>query len=577
VRPGIGIRWWLSLAFAAIAAMTAVAVSQLSAYRSEDRVRTRAQNMAARNADQAAIELARADERGRLGQAIAEVADEQRMALFVYARDGRLVTAARSRDVSVGSIRFRDEAVRDALAGNRFVMSNDPVRATTVGLRFRFRSGENGALLAFAYHPDLAAALGIVHHEIVVAALWAIVLGGIVGFLVASFMAARLRRVARAAAAIEAGDLETPLRPGFGDEVGGLGATIERMRQRLGESFRRLASERDRLGRLVERLHEGVLSVHADLSVELANAEARRLLGSPRLRAGHRLPDPWPAFRLESFVAALFAPDAGPAEVQVAIDGDRTLQIAGLPPAEGSDTAIVVLADVSERERRERAEREFVANAAHELRTPLTTIVGAVDALQAGAKDDPVHRDRFLGHIERESGRLARLTRALLVLARAQTHQEAPLLVAVPARDLLEDVRDGMTPADGVAVDVECDDAVVLHTERDLVEQALANLAANAVRHTEHGRILLAARTLEGGRVELEVTDTGTGIAPADRERIFERFYRAHDRDPGGFGLGLSIVRQAVVALGGTIDAHSAPGSGTRVRIQLPAAVDEAA
>jgi two-component system sensor histidine kinase VicK len=576
MRPGIGIRWWLSLAFAVIAAMTVIAVSQVFARRSDNAFRQRAETFAAGNAFEASIELARAEERGQLARTIADVADERRLALFVYSPEGRLVTPARSRNVSLDTIRLRHKAVAEALAGHRFVEPNDPVRATTVAFRFRFRSGGNGALLAIAYHPDLEAGLKIVHREIVVAALWAVVLGGVVGFLVASFMAARLRRVARAAAAIEAGDLDTPLRPGFGDEVGDLGATIERMRQRLGESFRRLASERDRLERLVERLHEGVLSVHADLTIELANAEARRLLGAPRLRAGHRLPDPWPAFRLEAFVARLFAADAGPAEAQVAIDGDRTLQVAGLPPAEGSDTAIVVLADVSERERRERAEREFVANAAHELRTPLTTIVGAVDALQAGAKDDPRHRDRFLAHIERESGRLARLTRALLVLARAQTRQEAPLLVAVPARELLEDIREGLTPAAGVSIDVECDGEVLLHTERDLVEQALANLAVNAVRHTAHGRILLAARTLEGGLVELEVTDTGTGIAPADRERIFERFYRANGRDADGFGLGLSIVRQAVVALGGTIDAHSAPGSGTRVRIQLPAAVDEA-
>ena len=572
MRRGIGIRWWLSLAFAAIAAMTAVAVSEVFARRSEDAFRARAQEIAATNASGAAVDLARAVERDRLRAGVGEIADDRDLALFVYTRDGRLATPARSRNVDVTAIRLRREAVATALRGQTFVEANDPIRGTTVALPFRV--GGNGAVLAFAYHPDLAAGLGIVRDEMLTAALWAVVLGGAVGFLVASFLAGRLRRVGRAAAAIEAGDLETPVRPGFGDEVGGLGATIERMRQRLGESFRRIGSERDRLERLVERLHEGVLSVHADLSIELANAEARRLLGSPRLRAGHRLPDPWPAFRLEGFVAGLFEPDAGPAEVQVAIDGDRTLQVAGLPPAEGSDTAIVVLADVSERERRERAEREFVANAAHELRTPLTTIVGAVDALQAGAKDDPDHRDRFLAHIERESGRLARLTRALLVLARAQTRQEAPQLVPVPARELLEEIREGMAPADGVAVDVECEDGIVMRTERDLVEQALANLAANAVRHTAHGRILLAARTLEGGRVELEVTDTGTGIGPADRERIFERFYRANGRDAAGFGLGLSIVRQAVVALGGTIDAHSAPGSGTRVRIQLPAAVE---
>jgi signal transduction histidine kinase/HAMP domain-containing protein len=569
MRRGIRIRWWLSLAFALIAAVTAVAVSQVFALRSEEAFRERAQELAPGNALQAAIELARAEERGRLVAALATIASDHRLALFIYSADGELVSASRSRNTNVNAIHSRREAVDTALAGRRFVRANNRVRATTVALPFRV--GNNGALLAFAYHPDLAAGLGILRREIVIAALWAVLLGGAIGFLVASLIAARLGRIARAAAAIEGGNLETPLRAGFGDEVGVLGATIESMRRRLGESFRSLASERDRIARLVERLAEGVLSVHADLTVELANAEARRLLGTPRLRAGERMPDPYPAFPLEHFVASLFVPDAGPRERQVAID-DRTLAIAGLPPTEGSETAIVVLADVSERERRERAEREFVANAAHELRTPLTTIVGAVEALQAGAKHDPEHRERFIEHIEREAGRLARLTRALLVLARAQTHQEEPRRTAVPARPLLEDVRANMRPADDVAVHLDCGPDVVLCADPDLAEEALANLAANAVRHTSHGRIVLAARTLDDEWAELEVSDTGPGIAAGEHERIFDRFYRTNGRDAEGFGLGLSIVREAVTALGGTVEIQSAPGRGTRARMKIPSA-----
>jgi signal transduction histidine kinase/HAMP domain-containing protein len=398
-----------------------------------------------------------------------------------------------------------------------------------------------------------------------------VLLGGAVGFLIASLIAARLGRIAHAAAAIESGDLTTPLRTGFADEVGRLGAAFERMRRRLQASFGELASERDRVRQLVERLREGVVSVHADLTVDLANAEARRLLGDPRLRAGETLPDPWPAFALDAFVAGLFAPGAEATETLVETGGDRTIAIAGLPPHGGSasETAILVLSDVSERERRERAEREFVANAAHELRTPLMTIVGAVEALQARAGGDP-HQERFVGHIAREAGRLTRLTRALLVLARAQTRQESPRSDPVDARELLEQVRAGTRPSDGVAVEVDCPPDLVLHTDRDLVEQALANLAANAARHTTSGRIVLAARRADGDRIELEVKDTGEGVAPSEQERVFERFYRANERDADGFGLGLSIVRQAVAALGGTIDFRSSPGAGTRVRIGLP-------
>src|SRR5205085_4688448 len=120
-----------------------------------------------------------------------------------------------------------------------------------------------------------------------------------------------------------------------------------------------------------------------------------------------------------------------------------------------ADTVLVVRDDLSEQERRELAEREFVSNAAHELRTPLTTIIGAVEVLQAGAKDDPAERDRFLGHIEREAERLARLARALLTLARAHAGQERPRVEAVTLAGLLLDVAEELRPRAGVALEVE--------------------------------------------------------------------------------------------------------------------------
>src|SRR4029077_17783496 len=95
-------------------------------------------------------------------------------------------------------------------------------------------------------------------------------------------------------------------------------------------------------------------------------------------------------------------------------DEEHALALVGIPAQPESDTVMIVLDDLTEQERRELAEREFVSNAAHELRTPLTTIIGAVEVLQAGAKDNPAERDRFLTHIEREAERLARRARAPL-------------------------------------------------------------------------------------------------------------------------------------------------------------------
>src|SRR5262249_22693219 len=205
---------------------------------------------------------------------------------------------------------------------------------------------------------------------------------------------------------------------------------------------------------------------------------------------------------------------------------------------------------------------------AHELRTPLTTIIGAVEVLQGGAKDDPLARDRFLTHIEREAERLARLARALLTLARAHAGQERPRREAVPIREVLLDVAEEVQPRDGVAVDVECPPDLVASVNRDLLEQALRNLSENAAKHTPAGRIVLRAEP-KGNGVLVEVEDTGTGMSAETQQHVFDRFYRGQDRDAEGFGLGLAIVRQAVRSLDGRLELDSAPGEGTRVRITL--------
>jgi signal transduction histidine kinase len=188
--------------------------------------------------------------------------------------------------------------------------------------------------------------------------------------------------------------------------------------------------------------------------------------------------------------------------------------------------------------------------------------------LQAGAKDDSTERDRFLGHIERESARLARLARALLTLARARAGQEPPRVEPVSLASLLDEVAEDLHPRDGVTVEVDCATELLASVNRDLLEQALRNLGENAAKHTPSGRIVLRARSA-GTAVVVEVEDTGVGMSAETQQHVFDRFYRGQDRDAEGFGLGLAIVRQAIRSLGGRIELDSAPNRGTRVRITL--------
>jgi signal transduction histidine kinase len=321
------------------------------------------------------------------------------------------------------------------------------------------------------------------------------------------------------------------------------------------------------LRRLLARLPIGVASLTRDLSVEYLNPAARVHLEGAAV--GKLLPDPWPEFSLRKFARRLFTATPPPRQLVETAHG-RLLELDGIAGT-GADSALVLLRDVTSRERRRRAEREFVSNAAHELRTPIAAIVSALEVLQGGAKDVPADRDLFLAHLERESERLGRLVAALLLLARIQTGQETPTLQLVEVAPLLDAIGAQLQPGGQVSIRIECPPGVAMLADPDLLRQAVWNLATNAAAHTARGEIVLAGRDL-GRMSEIEVRDTGPGIDKARQPHVFERFVRGHERAGGGFGLGLPIAREIALALGGTVTLDSTVGVGTRARIRVPSA-----
>ncbi len=555
-------RLWLSVAFALVVAATAGLAAKVFLERFENEFRERTSEFAAGYAVAAAIDVVRADEREA---ALDSVVDERAVApLFVFDEDGKLLTSPRSHGVAFSEVPDGGRAVESALEGRRFIETPTD-GGTVVGLPLGGPRAR--AIVVYGRHPDLVTGLGLARENIVEAAVVGLVVGALAGCLVAWLIARRLGRIAIAAGNIEQGSFQAPVEDSFPDEIGALAAAIDRMRNRLEASFRALHGERDQLEQILERLHEAVVTVDKELRVEFANSQARDLFGGSAVEAGARVLQTWHGFALTAFSSELFEPGASVSHARVEAEGS-TFAVVGIPASE-SGTAVLVIADVSEQERRDRAEREFVSNAAHELRTPLQTILGAVEVLNAGAKDHPEERDRFLAHIDREAMRLAKLSRSLLVLARAQTREEKPRVGGLELAPLLTEIAADLHPQDGVEVEVRCPPDLAVVADRDLLEQALSNLAANAATHTPAGRIVIDAASVDAETALVEVKDTGRGIAPDKRDRIFERFYRGNGRAGDGFGLGLPIAREAVRAVGGTLELESRPGVGTTARVTL--------
>jgi signal transduction histidine kinase/CheY-like chemotaxis protein len=221
----------------------------------------------------------------------------------------------------------------------------------------------------------------------------------------------------------------------------------------------------------------------------------------------------------------------------------------------------------ADRESQQRAQRDFVANAAHELRTPLTAVIAAIETLDRGAIHDPAGRDRFFGHIRREAARLSRLCDSLLLLADAQSG--SPLrATTIPLRPMLDDIAGGLHAVPGVTVTVEAPAELTATTNPGLLERILDNLAQNAAKYTTSGQITLHA-SAAGAGVTVAVRDTGQGLGLPAAEAI-ERFSRGGARAADGFGLGLSIAHQAALALGATLRLEDNPGGGTIATLTLP-------
>jgi len=222
----------------------------------------------------------------------------------------------------------------------------------------------------------------------------------------------------------------------------------------------------------------------------------------------------------------------------------------------------------------EELSRHFLMSVSHELRTPLTAIRGHVAALREGVLDDEDARRRSLEVIAEEALRLERLVGDVLDLAKLDARRFALLREEVDMRALCERAYATFAEearARGIEYELELGEGAVLVTDGDRVLQIVSNLIANALHWTPAGGRVDLGLGAANGEVSVAVADTGPGIAPQERERIFRPFWSG---DTGGTGLGLTIARELAFALGGRLELDSEPGRGSRFVLVLPVSTE---
>ena len=242
----------------------------------------------------------------------------------------------------------------------------------------------------------------------------------------------------------------------------------------------------------------------------------------------------------------------------------------------GDGMKLVLSQDITARERTEAMRRDFVANVSHEIRTPLTVLAGFVETLTQLPLSEP-ERQRVLQLMGQQADRMQSLVGDLLTLARLEgSPRPAPDRWCRIGEVMLQARRDaeGLSAGRHEIVSEGGDDVEVAGSDAELYS-AVANLLNNAVRYTpDGGRIHLRWVWRDDGGGEIEVQDTGIGIAREHLSRLTERFYRvdgSRSRDTGGTGLGLSIVKHVAQRHGGEIEVQSEPGKGSCFRLVLPA------
>ena len=343
-----------------------------------------------------------------------------------------------------------------------------------------------------------------------------------------------------------------------------------------------LDAERASMGAVLSGMVEGVLVVDRAGRLRLVNDAACRMLNVDRDMVGRHYLE---AVRHRGIMEQLGAALQGERRLPIDVPLDRGSGPAGTarifraqaaPAADESGGAVLLLQDISDLRRADRVRRDFVANVSHELRTPLTAVRGYVEALLEDSAD-PHERRKFLEVIDRHTGRMERLVKDLLRLARLDAHQETADVRTVDVGALFRAVTTDLAERiENRKLDVALKihpAAAIIQADPMKMHDAVRNLLENAVNYSpEGGRIELGAAA-DDGRVLVTVGDSGPGLPDADIDRVFERFYRVDKSrtvDPGGTGLGLSIVRHLVELHGGHVRAENRPEGGAVFTLSLP-------
>ncbi len=395
--------------------------------------------------------------------------------------------------------------------------------------------------------------------------LWPIVLIVVLAICLSAILAGRMSK--NIVEPLNQLDLEQPLKNDVYEEISPLLHRIHLQHRQIAEQMDQLKRKADEFQQITSHMQEGLVLLDGEGNILSINPAAKNLFEVENDCVGKNF---LMIDRTSSVRNAVNdALDKGRGYARINRNGrDYQLDFSRIE-SDGAVIGAVVLAfDITERLNSEQMRQEFSANVSHELKTPLQGIIGSAELLESGMVK-PEDNSRFIGHIKKEASRLVTLIEDIIRLSQLDEGTTLPT-EAVDMLALAEEVKtilEKSASVKNVSLQITGNGFTVDGVRR-MLHEVIYNLCDNAIKYN-----------VPGGSVEihiesrrLTVADTGIGIPPEHKNRIFERFYRvdkSHSKASGGTGLGLSIVKHAAAYHKAEITLESTPGKGTSISIQF--------
>jgi two-component system, OmpR family, sensor histidine kinase VicK len=502
---------------------------------------------------------------------------------------GRVLSSSRSGEDLRGQRIVQDETIR-ALTGSKSedVRIDPETRERAKYLALPVRSGDKtlGVVYLVGSLEPIYQTLREIQLIFLTGALLVIGVTVLLGFVLAKTITIPIQEVTAKAEKIAKGDFKQRIIVRSQDEIGSLGEMFNYLSCQLEETLREISSEKGKGEAILKNMTDGIVAVNKEGELLHINPAARRLLDLPENSVaenenlsslmGH---DDWPKI-MES---------GQQISKEIVLDQRKTIILAHyvpfLTPAVSVETpfngVLIVLQDITKERELVRIQQEFVANVSHELRTPLTTVKSYTEALLSGAIHQPQLNISFLNTIEKETDRMVRLVKDLLVLSQLdykqinwhREQQSLDMLISEVMGELKVKFSEKLRHIE-LSLPAE---PVMAWFDRDKLKQVLLNIINNAYKYTQQNGTIEIILTVEQNNICIVVRDNGIGIPKEELGKVFERFYRVdktRSRDFGGTGLGLSIAREIVEAHDGTIFISSKLDRGTEVTVLLPRYID---